>query len=386
MSLRALYLSGAPRLSTHDSTESLGPRSHILGVLFAFRRAGIEVDELIVGDRSPAVFTQQGAEARLSKSWLTVLATDVLRLVYRFRNQLLARRMLSAGPYDFVYERYSLFQSLGSVRRKPIEWILEVNALLAIEATSERRATTSRAIAKWVEGRTFRKADRIIAVTDSLRSQIVSVYGVDPARIDVIANGVDVQPGQRRAPESLKRIGFLGALYEWQNLDALIRALALPGLRDLILDIAGDGSQRSRLERLAHELGVDDRVVFHGRVHPDRVQEFLSTVDLCYAGHDSSNGAYFSPLKLWEYLAAGRPIVASMHQVTTELAQEGFAVITFEGRSADHVGAVLLQIKDDYASLSRVAAESVDRVRESFSWDARIAPLVHSITAKHHGG
>lgn len=379
MSLRALYLSGAPRLSTHESTESLGPRSHILGVISAFRNAGIQVDELIVGNKAPAAFSGQGAEAKLSKNAVTILATDLLRLLYRFRNQAAARRALRSHEYDFAYERYALFQSLGSVRQKSVRWVLEVNALLAVEATSERRATTSRAVARWVEGRTFRKADQIVAVTASLRDQIAREYGVPPERISVIQNGVTVRPGSRRIPTSLTTIGYVGALYEWQNLESLIEALVLPPLQSVRLNIAGDGPQRAVLVKRAQELGVAERVQFFGRIHPDEVQDFLSKVDACFAGHSSSNGVYFSPLKLWEYLAAGRVVVASRHETTEELERDGFAVITYSGDSAESVAEGLLRASDRFASLAETAADAVQRVRTTFSWDARLAPLVESL-------
>jgi len=60
-----LYLSGAPRLSTSPKTESLGPRSHIVGVINALREAGVTVDPFIVGDSTPESMHGEGSEARM---------------------------------------------------------------------------------------------------------------------------------------------------------------------------------------------------------------------------------------------------------------------------------------------------------------------------------
>ncbi|PPF20234.1 MULTISPECIES: glycosyltransferase [unclassified Rathayibacter] len=382
--VKALYLSGAPRLSTKPSTESLGPRSHILGVINGLEQSGVRVERFIVGDAMPEAVHGQGSESRMSGSRLSIVATDVFRLVSRVRSRFQLKRRVSGSTADFAYERYALFQELGSLARRATGavWVLEVNALLAVEATSERRATTSRALAEWMEGRTLRRADLIVAVTDALADQLTARYGIPRERILVVANGVDHtvhRPAEIVDGTRTPRIGFLGTLYPWQNVSSLVELLASEDLGEVHLDIAGDGPVRADLERQVHELGLADRVTFRGRVHPDDVPAFLAGVDLCFAGHSSANGSYFSPLKLWEYLAAGKPVVASRHDVTAGLQREGYPVVCYDSAGEEDLRSVLTESVRSLPELSRVAADRQRDVWAEHSWARRVETIVTSV-------
>lgn len=383
--MKVLYLSGAPRLSTKPSTESLGPRSHILGVVNALQFLGADVERFIVGDTVPESVHGAGSEQRMSSSRVRVLAADAVRAAYRIRSRNRLAAAVGGGSYDFVYERYALFQELGSVARARTgaPWILEVNALLAIEATSERRATSSRALALRIEGGTLRSADMIVAVTEALAEQIRSTYGIDRSRILVVQNGVDhthhTAVSAAGSDDGSVTIGFVGTLYAWQNVGALIEALTLPGFERVRLEVAGDGPERERLAASIARLGLGDRVVLHGRMHPDAVAPFLSTVDLCFAGHGSANGSYFSPLKLWEYLAAGKAVIASEHEATLALAADGYAIRCFGGAQSPSLEDALADAIRDLPALRARAAECQQRVWDEHSWARRVETILDAV-------
>lgn len=374
---RALYLSGAPRLSTKPTTESLGPRSHILGVIRAFESMDIEVDRFIVGDTVPDSVHSGGSEARMGSSRVHLAAADAARLVYRGKSRRALARVARGQSYDFIYERYALMQELGSVvRDERTPWILEVNALLAIEATTERKATSSRSLAATFEKRTLRAADVIVAVTDQLADAIAAEYDIPSSRIVTIENGVDTAGHALAtgAPQDVPTLGFLGSLYAWQRLDELIVAMAAHANASWRLRVAGTGTELHDLQKQVSELGLTDRVDFVGRVHPDDVASFLTTVDLCYAGHGSAHGVYFSPLKLWEYLAAGRPVLASAHDATLALELAGFPVRCFA--SGIDLASTLEKCLAERASLLELARERQQQVWDDYSWSARVTPLI----------
>jgi glycosyltransferase involved in cell wall biosynthesis len=304
--------------------------------------------------------------------------------MYRQTSRRRLRRLARRTEYDFAYERYALFQDLGSVvrRRTSAFWVLEVNALLALEATTERRATSSRRLALAAERRTLRAADRIVAVTAALSEQIQRVHGVDRDRIIVIENGVDGARSSvsgRSSDSAGTRIGFLGTIYRWQSVDRLIRALDDPRVpSDVTVHIAGGGPELGRLEEQVRASRMEGRVEFLGRIHPDAVPEFLAEVDVCYAGHVSENGAYFSPLKLWEYLAAAKPVIATRHDATERLEASGYAVRCFDG-SDQGLASVLMQTVASKDELRSVAEQRRDAVLREHSWEARIHPLLETI-------
>lgn len=378
---KVLYLSGAPRVSTRPTTESLGPRSHILGVINAFESHGFDVGTFIVGDSTPDSMHAAGSEARMSGSRLGLAIADAGRFWYRQKSRTELRKRTSHSNYSMVYERYGLMQELGSiVRSARTPWVLEVNALLALEATTTRKATSSRVLAERFEARTLRSADVIVAVTETLALAISRAYGVPLDRIITIENGVDsslhnASPG---TPAETPTLGFLGALYEWQRVDALLTALAHPENSSWRLRVAGEGAEFSRLQAMAEELGLAGRVEFLGRIHPDDVPSFLQTVDLCYAGHTSAGGVYFSPLKLWEYLAAGRAVLASTHETTRRLASDGFPVVCF-GDDADGLREALTYALHSREELLGDARAKQQEVWSLYSWEARLEPLVERL-------
>ena len=385
---KVLYLSGAPRLSTRPDTESLGPRSHILGVIEGFRANGLHVERFIVGDSAPAALHASGSEARMTKSAIRVAITDVLRYAYRVKSRLSARRMKSRdGAPSIVYERYALYQELGSVfQASGSLWVLEVNALLSIEGTSDRTSTTSRALALRAEGRTLRRADVIVAVTDVLADEIVRTHRVPRSRIVVMPNGVSTEryeargavASDRRAPDHIL-IGFLGTLYPWQNVHALLHAMADADNPRIQLRVAGAGPELAALKRTASELRLNDRVEFLGAIHPDRVPDFLAGVDVCFAGHSSSNGSYFSPLKLWEYLAAGKPVIANRSPLTMELADAGHAIEIFDESLPLALATSLSGLPSRIHTLRDKARGNQARVWLEHSWTARVARLLSEI-------
>lgn len=377
-----LYLSGAPRLSTKPTTESLGPRSHILGVIDAFRESGATVTPFVVGDDVPSSFHASGSEARMTASPIRVAGADLVRLLYRVRSRRRLSRLLRtpAKNPELAYERYALMQELGSVvQRRGATWVLEVNALLALESTSDRRATSSRRVATFFERRTLRRADLIVAVTENLKSAISAAYGIDPDRIIVVENGVNASShGTASAqPHTDPTIGFLGTLYSWQRVDELLNAVKRSDTPWKVR-IAGEGPEYAALQQQARDHGISDRVTFLGRVHPDEVPEFLATVDVCYAGHGSSAGVYFSPLKLWEYLAAGRPVIASRHETTDRLHASGYAVEVF-GEADGALDDALALAARKMPSLLATAAADQGRVADAHSWTARITPLLKRV-------
>lgn len=221
---------------------------------------------------------------------------------------------------DAVYERYALFGTAGLTlaRELGVPFALEVNAPLSDEQAAYRRLERP-GEARELERRVLQAADRVIAVSPEV-ARWAAERGA--TRIMVVANGVDVDRFERAAGERERvraelrlngepAAGFLGTLKPWHDTRALVRAAALlrRSGRRVRLVVIGDGPEREALETLASETGVE--ATFTGAVPHERVPELLSALDVAVAPYRDEPGFYFSPLKLFEYLAAGRPVVAA---------------------------------------------------------------------------
>jgi len=245
-------------------------------------------------------------------------AYEVLELAY----SLFAYRQLSRAAIEFkphvIYERYNLFLLAGMMLkwRKGIPLILEVNAPLALER-GKFGGLGLPWLARWAEGVAWRGADYVLPVTQVLAGHLTQ-RGVDPNRIVVVPNGIneahfsnapapDVAHRNLGWPDSLI-LGFTGFVRDWHGVDRVVRWLASPlAPKNARLLVVGDGPARVAIERLATTLQVADRVRFTGFVPRDQVPAYVAAFDIAL---QPAVVPYASPLKLFEYLALRKAIVA----------------------------------------------------------------------------
>jgi glycosyltransferase involved in cell wall biosynthesis len=379
------YLSGAPRVSTRADAELAGPRAHVLGVIAGFEAAGWTVDRFIVGDRGPAMVARDG-ERLVRRGWATTLAADGARLVLRQRSAASAYAALGTRV-DWVYERFALFQAMGTpFARRGIPWILETNALLADEARRERSSVVLHGTARQLERAAYHACSVLVTVSDVLADRIADAMDVPREKIVVVPNGVDVErfDPARVAPRHLGagfRIVFAGSLAPWQGLDTLLRALVEVPAATVV--IVGDGPTGVGLRALADELGVAARVRFLGALAPDEVPSILAGGDVCFVGHtDRGNSAetFRSPLKLYEYLAMGKPVISSSVPDAVATIAPGKTGFLFQ---PDDVASLVRAIGAAMAApLGAMGALARQEAVERHSWQARVHDMIAQIESR----
>jgi len=382
------YLSGAPRVSTRPEAAASGPRSHVLGVMRAFARLGWEVRPFIVGDRVPRSWVAKEADVELGSSYLKRLAADGVRLGLAAVNGV--RALWEVGRVDWVYERFGAFQFLGyGFQRRGIPWILETNGLFFVEAYRDRGTLALARLERALELWAYRQADAVVVVTETMRDLLVQ-HGVERGKIVVVPNGVDTHlfdPERVRdealRPFSLPTLGFVGTLSPWQGLDLLLRALAelrAEGV-DLALVVVGDGAMRAPWEALARELGLADRVRFVGRVPGDEVPKHVMGFDLAFSGQVplQMGEMYHSPLKLYEYMAMGKPVVASAFEEARRLVREGETGYLFEPGSLEDLKRALRKALAEREAWPRMGEHARREVVAHHSWEARVKDMVRQI-------
>lgn len=382
------YLSGAPRVSTHPEAAASGPRSHVLGVMEGFRRLGWEVRPFIVGDRVPLSWVTKEADVELGHSFAKRLTADVVRLSMAVFNGIQAPRAI--GRVDWVYERFGAFQFLGyGFQRRGIPWILETNGLFFIEAAKDRSTLALTGLERRLELWAYRQADVVVCVTEAMKA-LLAEWDVDPQKVLVVPNGVDVRrfdPERVRGKEKRllppPAIGFVGTLYSWQGLDLLIKAIAdlrSEGL-SFSLAVVGDGPMRAPWEQLARELGLGEQVRFVGRMPWDEVPAYIAGFDLAYTGQVSLHAGemYHSPLKLYEYMAMSKPVVASAFTDAKRMVREGETGYLFEPGSLEDLKRALRKAYREQEAWSDMGRQARTEVVTKHSWEARVQDMIPQI-------
>ena len=287
---------------------------------------------------------------------------------------------------EVVLERYAL--GAEKVRETcltlGIAHVLEVNAPLVDEAARYRGL---RDVDTWRarERSLLSAADAVVAVSPSIRAHAIRC-GVAPDRAVVVHNGVDLEPFESVSGEPARQryrlgkarvIGFAGSLKAWHGVDLLLRAAAHIEA-DVRVLIVGNGPERGKLEALAGDLHIADRVVFTGAVPHHAVPEHLAAMTVAAAPYRRQSDFYFSPLKIVEYLAAGLPVVASGQGDLAHLVGKAGLMVTPDdpGKLAEALDRVLGD-----PALRRAMHFAARRHAAGMTWDAAAAQVEAVVTS-----
>jgi glycosyltransferase involved in cell wall biosynthesis len=344
----------------HRTSASDGSAVHIDGLVTALRDLGAEV-RVVAPPIAAADSASRGSMSALRKR-LPRLAHELGELAYNVPEGRRLRRAIAEFAPDVIYQRSNLYLLSGAAAadRLGLPLIEEVNAPYFLER-SRHGGIASPAVAAWAERRAWQAADAVIAVTQVL-AELVADSGVPRERLHVMANGIDATLLRPEAvvPDAKRRLGLDGALVlgftgyvrDWNGLAGVLDVMAEPFAKDWVLLVVGDGPARGALESRARQLGVDNRLRFTGLVARDRIAELVSAFDIAL---QPAANAYASPLKLFEYLALGRAVVAPRQPNIEEVLEDGHSALLFAPDSTADLAAAIRTLAQDATLRAKLA-------------------------------
>jgi glycogen(starch) synthase len=290
-------------------------------------------------------------------------------------------------------------------RRLGIPVVYEVRAFwedAAVDHGTSRegglRYRATRALETWV----LERADHVTTICEGLRADIVA-RGVPESRVTVIPNAVDTGAFRFGTPcdEALKRelglegrtvIGFIGSFYAYEGLDLLVQALprVLAARPEARLLLVGGGPKEQALHAAVGAAGLQDSVVFAGRVPHSEVQRYYSVVDVfAYPRHSMRLTETVTPLKPLEAMAQGQLLVASDVGGHRELIRDGETGMLFPAGNAVALAEAILRLLDQRERWPALRAQGRRFVEEERNWTrsvARYAPVFERLTAQAAAG
>jgi len=317
------------------------------------------------------------------------LPGELRRILYnKDLAQDLARRFENDPP-DFIYERASLYATAGATLARELgaPLLLEVNAPLAVEQTAYR-STGFGDLADKAERWTLNAADVVLPVSKPLREHVLSL-GVLSERIHVVPNGVNTSlfsPGEpdqqvraRYAVNGGLVLGFVGGLRPWHGVEALPSLMTRLSKRfaDLQMIIVGDGQLRANLQREFKQLGLAEKVTFTGALPHDEVAGVVRLFDLAVAPYPKpDHDFYFSPLKLFEYMACGVPVVAANLGQIAEVVVHGQTGLLYPAGDLEALALQCEQALSDPSLRKSVGSAAAGVIQRDFTWERNAQRVV----------
>jgi glycosyltransferase involved in cell wall biosynthesis len=244
-------------------------------------------------------------------------------------------------------------------------------------AVAASRSKLRRLLAR--EERVWRLAEGYVTITKGLAVELADRFGSRDAVV-AIADGVRLDPRRRfMSPRhgGSPVVAYAGHLYPWKGVDVLLQALALlPDVRGSIIGGHPSEGDLARLQGLARTLGIEARVTFAGFVHRSTIPALLEQADVLVMPHSATpvSERYASPLKLFEYMGAGKPIVASDLPAVREVLRDGENARLVRPADPKDLAAGIAAVLADQSLAERIARIAFTEAA-SYTWERRAEQL-----------
>lgn len=229
----------------------------------------------------------------------------------------------------------------------------------------------------------FKKADAIIAVTQGIKNYLID-HGVDKTKVWVIGNGANTELFKpikdSKALKELKNrlhinndekiVLFVGYLAPWQGVEYFIYAapLIIKEIQKTKFLIVGDGILKGKLESLTNELNMGYNIIFTGGVPYEKVPQYVNISDVCIVPKRKMRTGY-SPLKLYEYMACGKPVIAT-NIAGFEILEQYNAGILVNPENSEELSNAIVKLLKNKQLREQMGANGRKLVVREYSWES----------------
>ena len=316
----------------------------------------------------------QGAEVTVIRpSIIKIPWLDYLSLLFTHRKEI--ERQIKEFSPDVIIGLGILntFLAMKAAKRNKIPfvyyWIDVLHRLIPFKPFHP--------VAKMIEGKTLKQADRVLAINDSLKDYITKI-GAPPERTQVLRAGIDIEQFNPidNVNSVRKRYGFkkddivlffMGWLYNFSGLKEVAARLAEAKDNNLKLLIVGEGDAYDELQQIRHRYDLQDRVILTGKKPYQEIPTLIAACDVCLLPAYPTEKIMqdIVPIKIYEYMAMAKPVVSTRLPGMVKEFGEGNGVV-YVNKPEDVVTKAIRLIQDD--SLKELGAKARS-FAERYSWD-----------------
>jgi glycosyltransferase involved in cell wall biosynthesis len=257
--------------------------------------------------------------------------------------------------------------------------VFEAHELFSQTAAEEGAQASAVAKLAAMEARVFARAERLAAISPPLALALAGLPGVR-GPVVVAPSGVEeaffAVSDQARQPDL---VAYAGGLGPWKGVDLLMRAVALlPGARLEVLGGRPGSQDWQRLQALAQELDLGGRLVMRPQAGQEAVRELLGRAAVAVwpgSARQRIAAEFTSPLKLFEYLAAGCAVAAPDLPAARAVVADGRQALLFAADDPQALAGALRRLLEDRALAAGLGRAGRELAR-AYTWDQRAATLL----------
>lgn len=392
-----------------DLSQDIGDAVPVKQSIFGLQQQGHNVDCLLLSDQtvhcipdlndlSSSTFIRTG----LSSTPVFGLFERTIRKIqqltrfpyFAFFDSFRFFEACQAAPADYdLYHEHNGLLSIGTAlacKRSGKPYILTFSAdpFLEYELLGKPLRGIRNVVARYEMRFTFQQARFILCVSEAAKAHLISVWQVAPERIVVMQNGVDVSlfaPSTKR--DAVRRslgfseqfvIGFTGSFQHWHGLDKLVDSFARlrTNIPQAHLLLVGDGPARPDLEAKIDRLGLQECSTITGYVAQTQVPDMLAVMDVVTAPYPQlPQELWFSPLKLFEYMAAGKAIVASKAGQISTVIDHRHTGLLVEPGNIDELASSILYLYQNPDQRLKMGSNARKQAVAHHSWEQYVQRL-----------
>lgn len=385
---------------------SIGSTIKGLKLMEALRACGHEVKIYWRKDQPSA---NGHSEIRVQSPSRRFVARHLSRFVHE-PNQLLSnlrylreeKRLLAQDRPDLLIARLDLylFSAVKLAQQQRLPLVLEVDSPEAYEfRTFYSKYWRMPHVLESIEAYNIQNADACITVSNKL-ADYFQTHGVTKERMHVISNGADLskfnpnlsgaEVREKYGLQGAVVIGFIGSFHFWHGVDnliALIKAAVAANAAVKFLMVGDGGAMKPQLQKFVAENNLAQRVILTGHVAHDEVGKHVAAMDIVLAPYPPLEFFYYSPVKIYEYMACGKPVLSSRLGQIQEIINDGVnGFLSNPGDNADY-SRKLARLIDDAELRQRVGAEAYRTIAAQHTWEHKArawSEICERVLRKYH--
>lgn len=319
-----------------------------------------------------AVNTYRQVVKKLIPRPLAMWLRDRARVAYSTRY---ARRLIDAIEHhqpDIILETHIAFSLAGKIASEHTGLPLVLDDVAPSWEEEQQYGVGAKKLARRTHREVTQHASLLVAVSGVIRQMLIA-EGIPKNKVISLPNGINnamltlnLDGGKCRhawnIPQDAIVIVFVGSFQPYHRVDWLLEAFAqLETSQKTHLLLVGDGQRAPEAKKLTAQLGLGSRVTFTGRVPYGEVDSYIAAGDIAIM---PATNTYGNPMKLYEYMALGKAIIAPDQETITEIVTDRKTALLFEPENISAMADVMAAVISDPGLRERLGRHSLEEARE----------------------